>query len=630
MLNTLRQRSGGLVAKIFIGVLALSFAVWGISDIFTGYRGDALALVGEQKITPDEFQFTMQREMRALSNQLGQSLTMDQARQLGLDRRVLGELIQQAALDERARQMGLAIADKAIAQRIMSNPIFQNARGEFDRAGFQQMLASNGLTEQSYVAMQRETMLRSHLAGAIENNVSVPETLVEAAFIHQNQRRKASYFEIDPDKLGTVPAPNEEDLKAYYEENKRAFTAPEFRTLRLLRLQPEDVASNVTVTDEELQQAFEHQRDDFSTPERREVQQIVFANVEEAKAARDRMAGGVDFEEIAREKGLQPVDYNLGTVSRRDIPDQAIAEAAFTLEQGEVSQPVEGRLATVLLRVTAIHPGEERELAEVEDELRRSVALGKARDEVLKIHDLIEDERAGGATLDEIAQKLDLPLIHVDAVDRRGNGPDGAPLENLPAAERVLATAFASDVAVENDPVETAEEGFVWVEVMEVTPEANRPFQEVRQEVAERWSAERAREIAHAKAEELTEQARAEASLQSAAASIGAEIAETPMLKRGDTHAAFGREAIDSLFRHREGDIAYVASANGGGYIVFNVTGIDSPEFNPDSAEPNALRQQLNAAGVQDFLQQYLVALQEEIGITINEQLWRRLQGRPE
>lgn len=627
MLSVMRDKVGGWVAKVFIGLLALSFAVWGINDIFTGYRGDAVAVVGEEEVTAAEFQFAFQRRLRSMSARLGRQLTPTQARELGFDRQVLAELIRDAALDNQISQLGLAITDEAIAQQIANNPTFHNSQGQFNRPLFQQMLAQNGFTESLFVVLERESILRREVAGVIDQSISVPTAMVSAIVELQNETRIAKYFELEPADAGTIADPSDTDQQVYYDQNKRSFTAPEFRTLTMLRLEPEDVAGTLDVSDEDARVRYDQRISDFVTPETREIQQIPFPSVEEAQAARDRIVAGADFLEIAKERGLKPIDYNLGTLQLAEVVDEKLGVAAFSLPEGEVSEPVSGKLSIVLLRVLAIKPEEKKSFESVMADLKKQIGLERAQEEILNLHDAVEDARAGGANLTEIGEKFDLPVIAIDTVDQSGNGPDGKPLTTIPAASEVLKTAFDSDVGVENDPVETSKSGFVWVEVTEVTPSAIRPLEDVKQEVIDLWKTNKTREALVKKAEELVERAKSGATIETLAQENGKTVTETAALKRRDSADKFGAAAVAALFRAAENSTSLAQASEGASLVVFHVEKVETPTFDPESAEAKSISTQLATGVGQDLFQIYVAGLQDELGIQINEQLWNTARG---
>lgn len=627
MLSVLRESVGGWVAKIFIGLLALSFAVWGIADVFSGYRGTALAVVGEQEITVDEFNFAFQRSIRTLSQRLGQNLTLAQARDLNIHRQVLAELISEAALDNQITKMGLAVPDKTIANRIANNPLFQTSQGQFNRSSFQQMLASNGLTEDMFLRLEREAILRAEIAAVIDQNIDVPDAMISAVARQQNETRTARYFVLSGDTVGDVADPSEAEQQAYYNDNKRSFTAPEFRTLTILRLEPEDVADTISISDEELRQLYDQSASEFITPATRQVQQITFPTLAEAQQARDRIADGADFIEIAKERGLKPIDYNLGVIQRSELADETIAEAAFALTEGQVSDPVQGKLSIVLVRAQSIKAEEKKTFESVREDLKKRLSLERAQEEILNLHDAVEDARAGGASLSEIGQKFDLPVIQVDAVDRSGNGPDSKPVADIPASTTVLSTAFESDVGVENDPIDTPNDGFVWVDVTEVTPQAIRPLEDVRADVIELWKTNQNREALIKRAGELIDKAKGGTDLEALARELGTTVVSSNPLKRRDTAEPLGTSAVAALFRTPENDLTFAQHPDGKSLIIMQVAKVETPQFDPNSAEAKAIRTQLTTNVGRDLFSIYVSGLQEDVGIQINEQLWASLHG---
>ncbi len=226
------------------------------------------------------------------------------------------------------------------------------------------------------------------------------------------------YFVLKANEAELAP-PSEADLKSFYDKNSQLFTAPAHRSLVLLKVEPQDIAASINLTDSEIAAAYEARKDEFRTPERRTIQQLTFATIEEAQAAKQRIDQGADFLVIAKEKGLTEKDVTLGHLARNEIPDKCIADAAFALAEGVVGEPVEGKLAKVLLRVTKITPEVVKPLAEVRDTLAASIKLERARDEILNLHGKVEDERAGGANFEAISKTLGIPLIVVPVIDAK-------------------------------------------------------------------------------------------------------------------------------------------------------------------------------------------------------------------
>src|SRR5262249_23724878 len=236
----------------------------------------------------------------------------------------------------------------------------------------------------------------------------------------------------DAAQAGTIDPPSPETLAAYFEERKVQFRAPEYRKLSFVMITPEEIGKWSAVSDEEAKKIYDQRKDALGTPEKRQIEQIVFPNMEEAAAARNRINDSFSFESLAKERGLNPSDYDLGLIAKSAIIDPAIANAAFTLPSGEISQPVQGQFGVALVKVGKIEPGSVPSYESVEATIRKETGAENARTKVPELQNKMEDERRGGASLTEAAQRLGLTAVTIDAVDRSGRMPNGQLVANIP------------------------------------------------------------------------------------------------------------------------------------------------------------------------------------------------------
>ena len=502
-LDTLRKGAGRLFGMILMGLLVLSFGIWGIADVFRNYGSQTLIKVGNTEITPRDYMRAQQEMLRAMSAQAGRSLSLQEARAMGLDSRVLERLIGGAAVDTHAHDLGLGISEQALLDQIMQDPNFKDPTGNFNPAAFQQALRNIGVTEQGYLASQRETNLRRQILTTIGKAGNTPDVLVTALNRYNGETRTLRFVLVADNAAGSVGDPTDDDLKRYYDNHHSTFTQPEFRKVGILAVTPESVKDQVKISDEDIKAAYEASKDTLGTPEKRHVQQIAFPDLSAANAAYQKLQSGTDFAAIAKEQGLSEADMDLGTITRSQLADPAVADAAFALELNKVSEPVTGKLGTVvLLRVTEITPGKVPSFDDAKADIEMKILKDRASGAIFELHDKIEDQLASGAKLSEIADKLKLTYQTIDEVDRQGRKPDGTNV-TLPAQKDVLNAIFATDTGVENDPIDAKDEGIVWYEVLGVVPEQLKPFEQVKDEVAKDWHIEEERTKVAKYAQEL-------------------------------------------------------------------------------------------------------------------------------
>ena len=626
MLTALRSKAGGWVAKAFIVLLAGSFAVWGIADVFSGRQTDVLAQVGTREISATEYGYALNRQVRAFGNQIGQSLTPDQARQFGIHRQVLGQMLRDAALEAQADELGLGVSGETVAQRIADNKQFQNASGVFNADQFRRLLQNNGLSEQAFVIAERQGLLRASIADSIEQGLTTPRAITGIAHKHRSEQRDASYFIITGD-TAKIADPGDDELQKFYDTNKRLFAVPERRKIGVLQISPESLADRINVSEENLKEYYDKRMTDYGTPEKRTVQQITFPSEDDAKAALAKIKTGSKFEDIAKERGLSGTDLNLGEVTRKSLPDQLISDAAFKLALNEVSQPVKGKLATALLRVTAIVPGAQKTFDEVREEISKAVKLDRARDEVLAVHDQIEDGRAGGQTISEVARGLSLTIVETPDIDSRGNDENDIAFTGISSMADIVRAAFDSDVGVENDPLTTGGDGFTWYEVRDVKSATTKPLADVRSDAMDAWKARQLRTSVLERVQALKKRADGGESLAALAKEAGVQIKKQNGLQRNEASEEFGSPAVNALFAASEDGFAIAIEGDGKGARLMKSTPVFATPFDSNSDEAKAIRQTLKTSLTNDLYAQYLAALQNKLGVTINEALFNRAAG---
>jgi peptidyl-prolyl cis-trans isomerase D len=611
---------------IVMGVLIISFGVWGIADIFRGFGQSTLATIGRTEISINEFRQLYTDRLQQIGRQFGRPLTMDQARAFGLDRQVLQQTIAEAALDEQTRRLGLGQSDAETMRVVLSDPNFKGVNGNFDPQRFQATIRQFGFTEQRYIADQRKVSLRRQIAGTISAGLEPPKATIEALSRFQNEQRGIEYVKLDAAQAGTIDPPSPEALASYFDDHKAQFRAPEYRKIAFVVVTPEELGKWSEVSDDDARKLFEQRRDNLGTPEKREVSQIVFPNAEEAAAARSRVAGGLSFDDLAKERGLSASDVDLGMVTKSAILDSAVADAAFSLPSGEVSQPVSGKFGIALVKIGKVEPGVEPSYESIAAKLKLEIASERARNKVAELRDKIEDERGGGASVIEAAQKLGLAAITVDAVDRSGRLPGGQPAANIPAGLDVVSQAFNSDVGVDNDPI-AFKGGYVWYDVLGITPSHERNLDEVKEQVEARWHDDQISSRLRTKATEMVQKLDQGGKLADEATAAGLKVETANGFKRDASVPGVPAAALTAAFRTAKDGVGQTPGNGGSEWVVFRVTDVNVPPVDLASDDIKKLKETLQRSLTDEQLAQYVTKLESEIGTTINQAAFAQVTG---
>ena len=625
MLELLRGSVSGWVAKIFIGLLVLSFGVWGIADVFRVDAGGAVVTVGETKVTAGDYNQIYRRNLNTMSQRFGTQLTPEQARSLGIEVSVLGEIVSGAVLDENARILNLGLSDQTLAVLIGKDPAFRGFDGNFSRDRFQQAIRNAQMREDDYINGRNKVAVRNQIFEATARGDILPKVFYQAAADYTEESRKFDFIQLTAENLNIDPKPAVDDVEKYFKANKAIYAAPEYRKISILKVEPSDVLASIEIDDDAVKQDYDSRKDKYGKAERRRVQQIVFKDKAKAEEAAKSLADGTLFETLIEELKLKIEDLDLGLVKESALPDKKIAEAAFSLELNSTSGVIDGTFGPVIVRATEIEPETITPFEEVKEAIKKDLALAKATDEVISLQDAIEDMRAGGATLGEIASKNGLKLRVVDAVDATGKTPKDETIGDLPNSAQLLRAVFQAEAGEETDYLNVGSSGYAWFDLNKIIAARERTFDEVKERVNADWRTAEIAKALGAKATELKESLTGGKSMLDIAAEIGSSVQSTSFLKRSESVPQINANAVRSGFSGADGNVSISNGITAGSQILLKVAGIKVPDA---ATLPAADKTRIDEAAGNDVLEQLVDQLRNRYGVEINQPLIQLAQGQ--
>jgi len=625
MLELLRKGTKGWVAKFLLILLVASFGVWGISGSILSSAGTSVVTVGDTEVSANEFRLAYDRQMQVVGRQLGTRITAEQARAFGIQNQVYAQLIAGALLDEQARLMNLGLSDDRLATLVAEDPAFHDFNGRFTRGNFQQVLRTVGMSEEDYLKNRSQVAVRTQIVEAVSEGFSAPDTMIAAMAQYEAETRDVDYLLLTQANIDPVAAPTDSELASWFETNKAKYAAPEYRKLNYVKLESEDIADPAAISAEVARADFEARKDRYTTDETRTVDQLVFADRAAADAAAVELASGTSFDELVTAQGRSAADVRLGSFTKTSMPDQSLAEAAFAIsEAGGTSSVVDGQFGPVILRVAEITPEATRSFEEVEAEIRKELALAEASQALLDVHDAFEDARAGGMTLVEAAAQQKLKPVSIAAIDRTGQTPEGDVISDIPQSQTLLKEAFEAEPGVETLPISLGVEGFVWYEVIDVTPARDRTLDEVRDQVVADWTAEKSLEALGAKASELQERLEKGADLAKIAEELAVSVETKYALNRRGADAVFGAAAVSEAFAGPEGHLGVANDASGENKILLQVKSVNDAATVTAGSVAAEQRAQVSQQVADDILDQMVARLQADLGVSVDQALAER------
>ena len=615
MLTSIRSKSTSLVAKILFGLLIVAFALWGIGDIF---RNDPqqkpVATIGNIKYSQNEFRRDLKQGMDRFAQQMqGMQFTAQQFAQFGGVAQVVAQAINRNSLKVFAQEHGLGVSQATAVAEIQADPQFQNATRQFDRNRFMLTLDQLGMSEGGYVSEVQGDLVNQALYRAILTGIAVPKPFADELYLFQAEERAADVLVIPTASMTGIATPDDAALQQYQKDHADQYKAPEYRAATVLQVAPEDLVPDISVSDDEIKAEYEAQKATFSTPDIREVEQVVVQDKAQADKIEEAVKGGAAFADAVKQvTNGDPVA--LGKVTKEKLPTE-IADQVFAVAAGGVSAPLTSPFGIHVVHVISSEPATTKTLDEMKDTLKHGVALGKATEALDSIIKQLDDTLAGGASLEETGTKLKMKVTKVAAVDSTGKDAKGAETGLKP---EVVQLVFETQDGNQSAVTPLNDGSYAVVQTTSTTPPADKPFDQVKEQIKTDWLADKQHEAAEAKAKEIAEKAKT-GDLQTEATALGLTVKQSPAFTRdkGDPLNDISSTLAASLFAVKQGATALGDSKEGP--VVAKVTGITPPDPTAHPDDVATLTQAVNNQIRGDLAAQFSAALQQEIKPQVNE-----------
>jgi peptidyl-prolyl cis-trans isomerase D len=626
MLQTMRSFTQSFVVKILFVLLALSFVLWGIGDVFRNMvlSDTSVASLGGEKITDVEYQ-TIYHNMSRREGQ-GVELTPEQARKKGLPDRALQSAIDSAAVDYEVKRLGLTVGDAQIFNAVRSAPAFMGVLGTFDRQKFLQWLQQQGTNEPAFIEEMRGNATRGQVMNAASDGLTLPAPLTHAIFDYLNERRAVDYVVVPVSAAGEIPDPSDAQLQAFIKAHQSEFNSPEYRSLTYAAIAPQDVIDKIAPTDQQLKNQYEINKADpakgYVVPETREVEQLNFPNAAAAKAARAKIDTGASFTDLAKSLNQPPVP--LGQVTKESLGDRGAT--VFSTQAGGVTQPVKNLAGFALFHVTKITPGVNKSFAEVKDALAKEAKQQLAEAKMDEYNKAYNDAIDTGLDLAGAAKRAGMRVVRVPAVDANGMAPDGSKA-NIPDDPSFQAILFKTEVGDEGDTFSGKNHEVYVVKVESDTPSKPKPFADVRAQAASMWLADAQQKALAAKAKSLTDEANRAGNLNGVETALNAKKQASPALSRDAGSGDLSLEIVSNIFSVPGGKTVYGPSATGGNYIVARVTGVAHPPAPLGNPNYQTFVDRVAESAAFDIAAGIPAAIRDKQGVTINQQNVDRIAG---
>lgn len=568
---------------LILGALAIVFAAsgaFGVVDLSFGQQGYAVKVNGEE-VPAEQVTDLWQRQLPQLMEAYGGELDPEQ--RAALQQQLLDVSVRELATTQHARELGFGVSNAQAAEAFRSEESFQ-IDGQFSVLEARARLANAGISEQQYLDDLKQRLLSNQLLGAIGVTDFLTPAESRRILALLDEERRVRYLLLDPEQYAGNAPVEPAAVEAYYQSHQEDFAIPESVRLAYAEMSLPDVAATVTVSEEELQARYDQDKDQYVQPETRQARHILIAvddpaneaaSEQQARDLYQQIQGGADFAALAREHSDDSASAenggDLGFASRETyVP--AFADKLFSMQAGEVSEPVKTDFGYHIIKLEGVRPASGRSFEDVREELavalRNEKAIARFNTEQDRLQEQLE---SGSASFDGLVSEFNMQRGEIAHFER---GAGGLPLGSDASLNReVFSEALLSQRRV-GGPVQLSEDRITIFQVLEHRPASTRPLVEVRDEIVTALVRERGAAAALAAAQEAQAQLAAGRSFDQVAGSLKATAEPARYVSRGapDLPVELGEALFSAPRPTDENPVRQALALEDGSVALFEAT----------------------------------------------------------
>ena len=617
MLDLLRRNASGPFGLTLIILLVLAFSVWGIGDIFRNYDVGTLARIGDREVDSQEFLFRYNREINRISNELERFVSNEEARDSGIDIQILTNLLVEKTLNSSADEMKLRPSDNSLTERLKNTSSFRNAFNQFDKNVFNQVLRQNGITEDLFFSMERDSIVQAQIYRALFENLNISKEFSNLIHRFQNEDRSVDYLVLNTNTENVDPYEiNNQELLSYYNNNRDNYKSESKRDFTLITLLKSEISSLIEVEEEIIKEIYENNLSDYETPEKRTYYVIPFNSSEEVNSALNNFKENTDINNIIVSRGLSVEDVLQSSISLEEGLNEAISNKAFEVDKNILAGPVQGPFGPTLIYVTKIESSLKKTFLEVKEKIEQDYKSEETQDKIYEIYNVIEDQRAAGLTFEEIALENNLKLSQYSSVNDNGSNFSNSDID-LALRNLIIETIFDSDIGLEMDPLEDQNGNVVFIRVDNIDEETILNFDNVQNEVrSDIINQRQKKDLEDISFQYLNDINNNINNLEQIADNLNVAILKRDNLSRYSFDEVFSRSAIEEIFKTNVNKAFKANVGIGDSIIIGMVTKISIEEQKEADIEA------LNQRNEDNLKNELLIILSEELQKELSSEVY--------
>ena len=626
MLQFIRSKVTSIFIKVLFGILILSFAIWGIGDIFLGNKdGEAVISIGDKDYNANYFLSAYEKARRAMRlppeyEDLVKPQIIESVKQ---------SIIRNGLLSAETLNLNLVYGDTQLKKWVGRSEAFRDSSGKFDPELLRQALFNSGLSEADFFSSLREEMRNNQLISAVASSVSPPDILIEKIFKYRNEKRTVNIAEFTGETIVSLPEQSESDLRKLYTETKSDYMAPVYRSVTYVHIDPKELAKDIMISEEAVAEEYDARRDELTIPGSRDLKQLIFSEEDLAQKFINSITSALSTAEVTKrisEIGETANVLEMKDVTETDLIDTNERKAAFETPVGQLSSIIETSFGWKVFFPIKNTPEVITPLSAVRQKLRDELSNEKALDNIFDLTNVFEDSLAGGASIEQAAREINFRSSRLKSIDKNGKSETGTIIGGITEQKQFLSTVFDTPVGEQSQLLESEDGGYFVLRIESETKARQKPFNEVIVEVKKAWEATETKKALMKKAKDFAGESRNMGSLIRAAEKSGIQQLQIgPFTRFGEgIEAKYNPNELASIaFELRKNDIGI--ADNGSSVSVLEVVKIAPAKMNKKGKEWLSLEKELISGMEQDYLEGIHTALKKKFNVSINQNYIEKL-----
>jgi peptidyl-prolyl cis-trans isomerase D len=626
MISSFRRYLETWYVRAFFLLMVASFVLWGVGDMLRVIGTDTWAAkVGGTTIEVQALETEYRRAMTLASRDLPPGQEATQAMRREVEEQALRGMIGQAAMSQELRDLRIVVPQPALVDTVRKLPAFHAENGSFDKTRFDAVLRANGISEAGFLEEVRGQLAQRQILDAVTAGAKIPDAEAAPIYAMQYEKRSADIAAFPIAATPEPATPDETTAKLWYDNHPDLYATPEYRRVKMIVVSPATLAPEVTVSDKDLEAAYQDHQSEYTTFARRSAQVISTTDEAKATALADQWRAGADWPTMqTAAKAADAAAITQDDAVEKQFPDPDLAKAVFSAQPDTVSAPIKGALGWFVIRVTKATEGGVTPFDQVKEKLRERVVTEKALDLVYDRANKLDGLFGNGATLDTLPADPGM-AVETLTLDQQGDTPDGGSASIPGEKEFRSAIATAAFAAQKGDPPHLTEvqtpsiggSGYFALTVLDITPSGQKTFEAVRDAVNQDWQADQRHHSAELAASAMQKAVKDGKPFSDAARDAGVTPHLSPLVTRSQPDPAMPPDVQKVLFSLKKGEPATVETIEG--FLVAVPVEIIAPDPAADAAGYEKLRAAVGQTLSNDLAETFAEALRLRANPRINQ-----------